>query len=445
MSNAPQPIPDARSTQVRPLLAEAELVALREPLRRYVVSRIGDSHRVDDIVQETLTRMIQVVDRLEVRTLTTYAMTVARHQIASTARLDQTERRNLPRLVDLAEPARPDERVSAGESRRALEAALAGLPQDRRSLLVAHDLHGQPLSEVAARAALTPGVLASQLHRSRARLRVDYLLALRRVRLPTSKCRPVLLAISAGDRRQQAALRSGDHLARCTVCDGLAPPLLARDRSLAGLSPWFALGAPHGALIRWVRSHPKMTIGSAAAACVASAVLIAMVAGGNAASHRVPVGATPGAAGSSLATAPATSSVSAASSAAAATSRPVGSSAVVPGLTSGGKPVQASLAQPGTRTSLPVDADRVVVVSVPGDEGFWVGDPSSRMWVQMTGHGESALQVTTGMLLSFHGLLVPNSAGFVAGLALKQAADRDSLSTAGVHVEVPQGAVTHAG
>lgn len=122
MSNGPQPIPDATSTQVRPLLAEAELVALREPLRRYVVSRIGDSHRVDDIVQETLTRMIQVLDRLEVRTLTAYAMTVARHQIASTARLDQTERRNLPRLVDLVEPARPDERVTpaspAGPSRQ---------------------------------------------------------------------------------------------------------------------------------------------------------------------------------------------------------------------------------------------------------------------------------------------------------------------------------------
>ena len=75
-----------------------------------------------------------------------------------------------------------------------------------------------------------------------------------------------------------------------------------------------------------------------------------------------------------------------------------------------------------------------------------MGDPSNRMWVQMTGHGESALEVTTGMLLSFHGRLVPNSASFVAGLALKQAADRDSLNLAGVHVEVPQGgAVTPAG
>jgi len=141
MSNGPQPIPDATSTQVRPLLAEAELVALREPLRRYVISRIGDSHRVDDIVQETLTRMIQVVDRLEVRTLTAYAMTVARHQIASTARLDQTERRNLPRLVDLVEPARPDERVTAGESRRALEGETA---YEQMPLRPSGDFRGRP-------------------------------------------------------------------------------------------------------------------------------------------------------------------------------------------------------------------------------------------------------------------------------------------------------------
>jgi hypothetical protein len=42
---------------------------------------------------------------------------------------------------------------------------------------------------------------------------------LRRVELPTARCQPVLLALSAGDRRRQLALDAGGHLMQCPTCN----------------------------------------------------------------------------------------------------------------------------------------------------------------------------------------------------------------------------------
>ena len=44
-----------------------DLVDLSGPLRRYVASLVRDPHDVDDVVQETLIRMWQATQRLEVR------------------------------------------------------------------------------------------------------------------------------------------------------------------------------------------------------------------------------------------------------------------------------------------------------------------------------------------------------------------------------------------
>lgn len=90
----------------------------------------------------------------------------------------------------------------------------------------------------------------------------------------------------------------------------------------------------------------------------------------------------------------------------------------------------------------PVLAAAVTVLDVPGDEGFWVGTTSARMWVEMTGRGESPLQVTPGMRMSFHGTLVRNGRRLVQDLHLRHAADRAALTTIGVHIEVPNTAIT---
>jgi serine/threonine-protein kinase RsbT len=72
--------------------------------------------------------------------------------------------------------------------------------------------------------------VAAQLNRTRARLRVEYLLVSERVEPPTEQCRPVLLALSSGDRRRQRAVGAALHLLECDVCARLSEPLLGRGR-----------------------------------------------------------------------------------------------------------------------------------------------------------------------------------------------------------------------
>jgi anti-sigma regulatory factor (Ser/Thr protein kinase) len=72
------------------------------------------------------------------------------------------------------------------------------------------------------------GAVAAQLNRARARLRVEYLLALERAEPPTDRCRPVLLAVSGGDRRRQREVDAARHLLECELCSNLSGPLMQR-------------------------------------------------------------------------------------------------------------------------------------------------------------------------------------------------------------------------
>jgi serine/threonine-protein kinase RsbT len=60
---------------------------------------------------------------------------------------------------------------------------------------------------------------------------VEYLLELEQAEPPTARCRPVLLALSAGDRRRQRDLDAGGHLLACGWCARLSEPLLDRRRT----------------------------------------------------------------------------------------------------------------------------------------------------------------------------------------------------------------------
>ena len=74
----------------------------------------------------------------------------------------------------------------------------------------------------------TSGAVAAQLKRARARLRVEYLLALEQVEPPTDRCRAVLLALSGADRRRQREVDAAQHLLECELCARLSEPLLGR-------------------------------------------------------------------------------------------------------------------------------------------------------------------------------------------------------------------------
>ena len=87
-------------------------------------------------------------------------------------------------------------------------------------MLLAHEVEGAATAELAARRGHTPGAIAAQLNRTRAKLRVEYLLADGGVTPPTDRCRPVLFALSAGDRRRQRELDTAGHVLECDCCLG---------------------------------------------------------------------------------------------------------------------------------------------------------------------------------------------------------------------------------
>jgi RNA polymerase sigma factor (sigma-70 family) len=196
-----------------------------------VASRVPDPATADDLVQETLTRVLAAAGRVEPGMLEPYAIVTARNVVTSMWRDQDRQRRNQHRVVDLRPPEAPDEDVLAREDRAAVAEALTRLSDRERATLLAHEVSGQDTRSLAAELGSTAGAVAAQLNRTRARLRVEYLLVSERVEPPTERCRPVLLAISSGDRRRQREVDAARHLLECDLCARLSGPLVGRGRS----------------------------------------------------------------------------------------------------------------------------------------------------------------------------------------------------------------------
>lgn len=207
-----------------PLASDIEGVAAL--VRRVVQARVRDADDAEDIVQETVTRLFAARQRLHGRAVGPYAIVTAQNLVNAQWRTAEVGRRNAHRLVDHGAPA-PDEELLEAEEADAMRAALERLSARERDVLVAHEVDGRATSSLAEDLGSTPGAVAAQLGRSRAKLRVEYLLEMHG-EPPLPECRPVLLSLSAGDRRRQAQLDSGYHLLHCDFCAALSEPLFDR-------------------------------------------------------------------------------------------------------------------------------------------------------------------------------------------------------------------------
>ena len=205
-----------------------DVAALLPMVRRVVGARVGAHPAAEDLVQETLVRVLAAAQRVEPGMLEPYAIATARNVVATMWRDNARQLRNRHRLVDLDEPEAPEEAVIADEERSAMSEALGRLTEREQRALVAHEVAGQDTRTLAGEAGSTPGAVAAHLNRTRARLRVEYLLVLEQADPPTDLCRPVLLAVSSADRRRQRELDSGRHLLECEFCARLSQPLMGR-------------------------------------------------------------------------------------------------------------------------------------------------------------------------------------------------------------------------
>jgi RNA polymerase sigma factor (sigma-70 family) len=203
----------------------ADLIPL---VRRIVGARVGQHPAAEDLVQETLLRVLAARDRVEPGMLEPYTIRTARNVIATMWRQAERAARNQHRALDTSEPERAEDLVVASEEQSAMAAAISRLSAQERDALLAHDLEGEGTRSLADASGSTAGAVAAQLKRTRARLRVEYLLALEQVEPPTDRCRPVLLALSGADRRRQREVDAAQHLLECALCARLSEPLLGR-------------------------------------------------------------------------------------------------------------------------------------------------------------------------------------------------------------------------
>jgi RNA polymerase sigma factor (sigma-70 family) len=398
----------ARQARVPP--DQADLLAVAAPVRRLAAARLTSPADVDDVVQETLARLWEARWRLERGTLVAYGTVVARNLIASAERSRDTHRRHAHRLAEPSSDPDPVLAALAAEERVALLAALAGTRTEDRDLLLEHEVRGTGTEKIAADRGISAGAVAARLARARARLRVEHLLAFRRTGLPTPRCRPVLDAVSLGDRRRQRALGAGEHLLECPTCAALAEPLVSRRRGLTGLAPVALLLVLAGKLLAWARAHPVPATASAVGAAGAAAA-VAVAAGGSPAPVPAPSPAPPPAAAPAV---PASLSV--------------GPVRLLPAGRVG------SLRAHTGRTA---EARGVPVESVPADEGFWVGEGRGRrVWVQLATGGESAVRVRTGQRASFSARVVAVRPDDVGRFGLSTADGAAELRTAGAYLLV---------
>jgi RNA polymerase sigma factor (sigma-70 family) len=378
-----------------------ELPEISAIVRRVVGARVRDPDTVDDLVQETLTRLLEAAPRLEDDALAPYAIVTARNLVASLGRSRDRFRRHSHRLLDLPAAQRPDEEAVELEERRAVSAALTRLSQGDREAVVAHEVMGVDTATLARQLQSTPGGVAVRLARARAKLRVEYLMAMRRDEPPTERCRPVLVAISSGDRRRQAALDAGQHLLGCGYCAALSAPLMERRRGLTALLPVTALGRAWAALKTALRSGKVQAATTAVTVATAGAVALANRSSPpEPVAHQTALVVRQGGAASHL-------------------------------------PVAADLS---SHTGADVTARRVTVQSVPSDEGFWVGSsPRARLWVQISDRGrrhETRFEVRRGEVVSFSGRIVSHGRRFPESIGVTEAEGGDQLRRAGYHVEI---------
>ena len=77
-------------------------------------------------------------------------------------------------------------------------------------------------------------------------------------------------------------------------------------------------------------------------------------------------------------------------------------------------------------------AEGVLVQSVPADEGFWAGtSETDRVWVQLSGTGESGYVVQQGDRVDFTGQVEANDPGFAAQTGVEPTEGADQLEPAG--------------
>jgi len=151
-------------------LAPQTLASHLDRLSRAATLLCASREEAEDLVQETLLRVLARPRRLREERELAYLLRALRNTFVATRRSAASRPRATASLDNVAAPARAGETPEATLAAHQLLAAVAQLPPDFRRALVAVDLAGLSYREAAAALGTREATIATRLHRARARL-----------------------------------------------------------------------------------------------------------------------------------------------------------------------------------------------------------------------------------------------------------------------------------
>jgi len=131
----------------------------------------GNPHDAADALQETLISAYQTAGQFRGDGPVAGWL----HRIAVNCSLDRLRRNRLHRIVPIPDPdtapfADPSDQMADVDLSLSIDDALHQLTDDQRAVIIAIDVEGRPLAEVARRLDLPVGTIKSRSSRARARL-----------------------------------------------------------------------------------------------------------------------------------------------------------------------------------------------------------------------------------------------------------------------------------
>ncbi|MGE5178603.1 MAG: RNA polymerase sigma factor [Bacteroidota bacterium] len=157
--------------------ASPEQVAqeLSGPLHRYLQRYSGSDTVADDLLQETLIRIVRGLPAFEGRaSLKTWAFSIATRVAADHFR-KPANRAHIVEIDECAEfpdaESGVDEQLVAGEMNACIRQVVESLPEDYRAALVLHDWEGLTAAQIAEVCGCSVATAKIRIHRARLRLK----------------------------------------------------------------------------------------------------------------------------------------------------------------------------------------------------------------------------------------------------------------------------------
>jgi len=232
----------ARARQGDRAALEAVLLALAPSINRFGLRMCKNVHDAEDVLQETLINVAQHIGDFEGRSsLTSWAFALTRSACARKRRgLKNQPHISDDRLAESQDPApSPEARLADQELASAVSAALDGLSDDHREVILLRDVEGLSAPEAASSIGISVDALKSRLHRAREALRAALLPLLEPRREQTRTGCPDVVGLWSkkleGDLSQADCSAMEQHIQTCSqcgaACDALKRALLACQRT----------------------------------------------------------------------------------------------------------------------------------------------------------------------------------------------------------------------